>query len=372
VASAQHDLVPRAAFDLGAVQLARGHLRAAERTYEQGLQVTEGDRPSPSAGMLHVGLAEVHFERDELADAHRLVTTGIEQCRRLAYLPALIAGLVVLARLRNAEGDLAGALAAVDEADRAMPQAVVDPRLPVPALRAHLAMANGDVAEAVRWVRAAGLSVDEEPVYLREREYRVLARVLIAQQDPVAALAVLERWRALALAQGRGVSVLRLRLVEVLAHTAAGDRTAALRALADALALAAPEGYVRVFLDEGVPVAALLGELTAGRRLEQLGAPAVPREFVAGLADAFDRHGTRVRGPRRGSVTAPGLPVPLSTREHEVLILMASGHPNRAIAEKLFITVDTVKRHVTHVFGKLGVANRTQAVARARELGLLG
>ena len=95
VASAQHDLVPRAAFDLGAVQLARGHLRAAQRTYEQGLRVTEGDRPSPSAGMLHVGLAEVHFERDELADAHRLVATGIEHCRRLAYLPALIAGLIV-------------------------------------------------------------------------------------------------------------------------------------------------------------------------------------------------------------------------------------------------------------------------------------
>jgi LuxR family maltose regulon positive regulatory protein len=93
---------------------------------------------------------------------------------------------------------------------------------------------------------------------------------------------------------------------------------------------------------------------------------------VAVLADAFDRHGTRVRPPRRGSVAAPGLPVPLSTREHEVLILMASGHPNRAIAEKLFITVDTVKRHVTHVFEKLGVANRTQAVARGRELGLLG
>jgi LuxR family maltose regulon positive regulatory protein len=322
--------------------------------------------------MLHVGLAEVHFERDELADAHRRVTTGIEQCRRLGYLPALVAGLVVLARLRNAEGDLAGALAAVEEADRAMPQAVADPRLPVPALRAYLAIVHGDVAEAARWVRAAGLSVDDEPVYLREREYRVLARVLVAEQDPVAALAVLERWRALAVAQERTVSVLRLRLVEVLAHNAAGDRSAAMRALAEALALAAPEGYVRVFLDEGPSVAALLRELTVGRRLEQLGAPAVPRAFLAGLTKAFDGHGTRVRPPRRGGVAAPGLPVPLSTREHEVLTMLASGHPNRAIAEKLFITVDTVKRHVTHVFEKLGVANRTQAVARARDLGLLG
>jgi len=320
--------------------------------------------------MLHVGLAEVHFERDELADAHRLVATGIEQCRRLAYLPALIAGLIVLARLRHAQGDPAGALAAVDEADRAMPQTVLDPRLPVAALRAHLAVARGDVAEAAQWVRSAGLSVDDEPSYLREAEQRVLVRVLIAEHEPAAALAVLERWRAFAVAQERTASVLRLRLLEVLAHHAAGDRTAALRALAEALALAAPEGYVRVFLDEGAVVGALLRELAARRRLEQLGVRAVPRAFLAALIAAFDRRGGRP--PQRGVGPVPGMAAPLSTRELEVLTLMASGLPNRAIAEKLFITVDTVKRHVTHVFEKLGVANRTQAVARGRELGLLG
>jgi len=97
---------------------------------------------------------------------------------------------------------------------------------------------------------------------------------------------------------------------------------------------------------------------------------AVPRAFLAGLIAAFDRHGGRPAP--RGAGPVPGMAAPLSTRELEVLTLMASGHPNRAIAEKLFITVDTVKRHVTHVFEKLGVANRTQAVARARELGLLG
>jgi LuxR family maltose regulon positive regulatory protein len=306
VASAQHDLVPRAAFDLGAAQLAGGHLRAALRTYEHGLRVTEGDRPSPSAGMLHVGLAEVHFERDELAEANRRVAAGIEQCRRLAYLPALIAGLIILARLRHAEGDPAGALAAVDEADRAMPQAVIDPRLPVSALRAHLAVARGDLAEAAQWVRTTGLSVDDEPSYLREPEHRVLVRILIAQRDPATALAVVERWRALAVAQERTASVLRLWMLEVLAHHAAGDRTAALRALAEALALGAPEGYVRVFLDEGAPVGALLRELAGGRRLEQLGVRAVPRAFLAALIAAFDRHGGRP--PQRGSGPCRGWP----------------------------------------------------------------
>jgi LuxR family maltose regulon positive regulatory protein len=285
----------------------------------------------------------------------------------------MIAGLITLARLRHAEGDPAGALAAVEEAERAMPQPILDPRLPLAALRAYLAVVRGDLFDAARWVRAAGLSVDDEPVYLREPEYRVLARLRIAEQDAAAALAVLERWQALALAQGRTVSVLRLRVLEALAHNTAGDRTAALRALAEALALAAPEGYVRVFLDEGPTIAALLRELMVGRRLEQLGTRAAPREFLLRLTDAFDRHGTRVLPPaRRGTVVAPGMAAPLSSREHEVLTLMANGHPNRAIAEELFITVDTVKRHVTHLFDKLGVSNRTQAVARARELGLLG
>ncbi len=371
LASEQHDLVMRAAFDLGAVQQARGRLGAAQRTYEQALAL--GDVAGPSVGMVHVGLADVHFERDELADAHKHVTVGLEHCRRLAYLPALIATLITLARLRQAEGDRAGALAAVEEAERAMPQMVRDPRLPLPALRAYFAVLHGDLAEAARWVRANGLAEDDEPVYLREREYRVLVRLRIAEQNPAAALAVLERWRALAVAQSRAVSVLRLRVLEALAHDVAGDRTAALRALAEALALAAPEGYVRVFLDEGPTTAALLRELMVGRRLEQLGAGAVPREFLTRLTDAFEGHGTPVLPPaRRGGVAAPGMAAALSTREHEVLTLMASGHPNRAIAEELFITVDTVKRHVTHVFDKLGVSNRTQAVARARELGLLG
>ena len=177
-------------------------------------------------------------------------------------------------------------------------------------------MVRGDVAEAAQWVRSAGLSVDDEPSYLREAEQRVLVRVLIAEHEPAAALAVLERWRAFAVAQERTASVLRLRLLEVLAHHAAGDRTAALRALAEALALAAPEGYVRVFLDEGAVVGALLRELAAGRRLEQLGVRAVPRAFLSGLIEAFDRHGAGARS-RATRWPCPGWPrrcPPASTR----------------------------------------------------------
>ena len=373
VASERQDLALRAAFDLGGVQQAQGRLGAAQRTYQRGLEVAVSTGSPASSGMAHVGLAEVCFERDETVAATEHATIGIELCRRLAYAPALVAGLLTLARVRQADGDTAGALTAVEEAEAAMPDSVVDLRNPLPALRARLAVAGGQLEEAARWARGRGLAVDDKPVYLREPEYRVYARILLAQQNPAGALELLERWRRLAVAQGRAASVLRLRVLAALAHADAGDQPAALAALAEALVLAAPERYLRVFLDEGAPLAALLRELVLGRRVESLGVDSVPRDFLARVSEAFDRRGVPVLPPaRRGAVAAPGMLQPLSTREHEVLVLLAAGHPNRAIAEELFITVDTVKRHISHVFDKMGVANRTQAVARARELGLLG
>ena len=374
VASAQHDLVPRAAFDLGAVQLARGHLRAAQRTYEQGL-AGHGGRSTVAVGghvARRAGRGALRTRR-----ARRRAPAGRRRASSTAAARVPPGPDRGPDRARAApaapQGDLAGALAAVDEADRAMPQAVLDPRLPVPALRAHLAVANGDVAEAARWVRSAGLSVDDEPVYLREREYRVLARVLIAEHDPgggargAGALAGARASpgthgeRAAAAAAGGAGAQRRGR-----PHRgAAGPRRGARARRAGGLRARVPRrGRGRSRRCCASWRWAVASNSSARGRS--------PASFLAGLTDAFDRHGTGVRPPRRGSVAAPGPARPLSTREHEVLTLMASGHPNRAIAEKLFITVDTVKRHVTHVFEKLGVANRTQAVARARDLGLLG
>ena len=168
--------------------------------------------------------------------------------------------------------------------------------------------------------------------------------------------------------------MIAVQVLEAVAHAAVPDESAALAALAEALTLAAPEGYLRLFLNEGAPMADLLRTLLVGRRLEDLAGPdAVPREFLTRLAAAFDRQGTPVLpAARPGALAVPGLVEPLSGRESEVLGLLAVGKPNRAIAEELFIGLDTVKRHVSHIFIKLGVANRTEAVARARALGLLG
>jgi LuxR family maltose regulon positive regulatory protein len=246
-------------------------------------------------------------------------------------------------------------------------------RTPVPAVRARLALLDGDPSEASIWSRAHGAGAHLAPAYAREADFLLLARLRLTGPERNGVFELLTPWRELATAQHRTASLIELGLVTALAHAAAGDQQAAAGALADALTRAAPERHIRVFADEGPAVADLLRELLVGRRLEQLtGTDAVPREYLAALAYAFERAGTPVLpAASSGSVAVAGLVEPLSARELEVLSLLTAGHSNRAIADALFIGLDTVKRHVTHIFGKLGVANRTQAAARARELELV-
>jgi LuxR family transcriptional regulator, maltose regulon positive regulatory protein len=361
--------------DLGQVQHARGHLGAALRTYQNALGIaSEAGRPLPPAGIAHVGMAEIRYERGELDAALDHATQAVALSQQLGWTRQLAAGLAILAWVRQAQGDRAGALAAIGEAERVqLSPAVVGLLNPLPAVRARLALAHGETAEAARWVQQRGLGADDEPSYPLEREYLVLVRVLLAQQAPQRTLRLLERLHNLAAAQGRTGSVIEVRTLQALARSASGDQAGALAALAEALTLGAPEGYLRVFLDEGPPMAALLRELLVSRRQGQVAlAEAVPREYLARLVEAFEQAGLPIRPPvGRGGVMVAGLVEPLTARELEVLQLLAAGAPNRAIAQQLVVTQETVKKHLSHLFDKLGVANRTQAVARARQLGLL-
>jgi LuxR family maltose regulon positive regulatory protein len=191
---------------LGLVQRDRGRLGAALATYREALAVAaEPDGPAPQvAGVAFVGMAGVLYERDELDAALAYATDGIALCRQLAYTPPLAHGLVTLARIRQAQGDRAGALDALGQAEGLQLSPVVVGLLnPVPAQRARLALALGDVDTAARWVRARGLTAEDEPRYPRERGYLMLVRVLLAQQAPEQALGLLERLHAQAAAQGR-------------------------------------------------------------------------------------------------------------------------------------------------------------------------
>ncbi len=360
--------------DLGQVQRARGHLGAALRTYERALGLaSQAGRPLPPAGIAHVDIAEVLYERGELDTALDHATRGVALSRQLGWARQLGAGLAILAWIRHAQGDRAGALAAVREAERVpLSPSLVALLNPLPVVRARLALANGEVGEAARWVQQRGLTPDDQPSYPWEGEYLVLVRVLLAQQAHQGALGLLGRLQALAEAQRRTGSVIEIQALQALALHASGDQAGALATLAEALTLGAPEGYLRVFVDEGPPMAALLHQLLAGRRQERPAAAATaPREYVARLADAFEQAGLPVRAPAGRGVVVAGLVEPLTARELEVLQLLAAGAPNRAIAEQLVVTQETVKKHLSHLFDKLGVANRTQAVARARQLGLL-
>jgi LuxR family maltose regulon positive regulatory protein len=364
----------RLCYDLGQVQRARGRLGAALGTYQQALDAAGGAaRLLPPAGMALVGLAGVLYERGELQAARDRATEGVGLWRQLSYGLQLVAGLATLARIRRAQGDAPGALEAIAEAERVqVSPAVVALFNPVPALRARLALARGEVAEAARWVQDRGLGPDDQPSYPREREYLVLARVLLAQQAPDRALGLLERLHHLAVAQGRTGSVIEIRALQALALHASGDEHAGLAALAEALALAAPEGYLRVFVDEGAPMATLLGRLlTTPATAQAVTATQVPPAFLDRLLEAFEQTGQAAVPRSRRGTALPGLVMALSAREVEVLQLLATGRSNPAIAEELVVSLDTVKRHVTHILDKLGAANRTQAVTRARELGLL-
>jgi LuxR family transcriptional regulator, maltose regulon positive regulatory protein len=359
---------------LGQVQRAQGRLGAALDTYQEALEATaKPGRPAmPAAGVAHVGIAEVAYERDELDRALHHATEGVALARQIGWTLPLVAGLSILARIRRAQGDHVGALNAIGEAEQVrQSDAVVGLLNPLPVVRARLALARGEVAEVTRWVQQRGLAVEDQPSYPREPEYLVLARVLLAQQAPQRALGLLGRLYALAAGQGRTGSVIEVRALQALALSASGDQAGALAALGEALALAAPEGYLRVFVDEGAPVAALLGKFLTAGEAPVAGAGGVPPDYLVRLTEAFEQAGQDVlRQPRRAA-PQPGLVVPLTARELEVLQLLAAGRSNQAIAEVLVISLDTVKRHVTHILGKLQAANRAQAVIRARELQLL-
>ena len=369
-AAGQPTFTAYAGYQLGQIQRAQGRLDAAARTCRQTLEITAppGSPDLPAAGVALVGLAEIAYQRNELDTALQHVTEGIALCRRFVHSAPLATGLVTLAWIRQATGDPAGALAAMSEAEQAAPG---PPGLlnPVPAQRAQLLLAQGDIARAARWTQEAGLHVGDEPSYPREPGYLVLARVLLAQGRSGHALALLDRLNAAAAAQDRVGSLIEAGALRALTLAAAGEEASAVTALAGALTLACPEGYLRVFADEGPPMAALLGRLIAAQR-EEPAAAGVPLGYLARLQRAFDTGHARP-DPGRGTAAIPGIVEPLTARELEVLGMLAAGRSNQAIAGQLVVTLDTVKKHVTHILGKLGAVSRTEAVARARELGLI-
>ena len=354
---------------LAQLQMLQGHLGRSVGLYEQARQflVELMGQPGlrlPAASLYHTGLGEVLRERNELEAAARHLLEGIELGKQVG-LPVILAdGYVALARVRQAQGDADGAqdmLRHADELARASKEAGIVAPVAACRVRLWLSSAGASLDAAARWAQQYGL--DNELSYLREVEHIAVARALIAIGQSHEALGWLARLREAAEAGERTGSVIEILSLQAMAYQARGDRNLAMAALERALSMAEPEEYVRVFVDEGAPMAALL------RRAASRGiAPA----YVSKLLDALEAEAPMRRGPTGpASPVAQPLEEPLSERELEVLRLVVDGLSNRDIAQELVLATGTVKKHINNIFTKLSVRSRTQAVSQARELNLL-
>ena len=367
-------LAMRVAYDLGQVQRAQGRVGAAHETYRLGLlTASEGGCELPAAGMAHVGLATLLYERGELDAALDHADKAVALSRHLAFTQPMATGLAILAWIRQAQGDASGALDAMDQAQGVgVSPDVVALMNPVPALRARLQLVRGEIDDATRWVQERGVGIEDQPAYPTELEHLLLGRVLLAQQKPDRALRLLRSLRGRAVIERRTHSVIELQALEALALAAGGDERAALDTLAEAVGLALPLGYVRVFVDEGTAMARLVGKLASVQRTGRIELPGeVSADDLERLQGAFRAESPTKRRSDRTDEAVPDVIEPLTDREMQVLGLMAAGRSNQEIADELVVVLDTVKKHVGHILDKLGAANRTQAVGRARVVGLL-
>ena len=346
------------------IRIAQGRLREAMTGYERGLQLATQQAGTVLRGAadMHVGMSMVLRERNDLAAAVQHLRMSKELGEPTGLPQNRYRWRVAMAGVREAEGDLDGAVDLLNEAQRVYVSDFSPEVRPIPALRARVWIRQGRLGDALGWVRERGLSVDEDLTYLREFEHITLARVLLARYTTERAEGVLrdatrllERLLRAAEEGKRNGSVLGIVVLQALVHQVRGDMRAALASLQRALTLAEPEGYVRLFVDEGPPMASLLR--AAGK--EGI-APSYGHRLLAALGKAVD--------------STPGrqdLIEPLSERELHVLRLLGSDLDGPDIARELVVSLNTMRTHTKNIYAKLGVNNRRAAVRRARELDLL-
>ena len=356
---------------LGQIRALGGQLEQAYATYQQALQLAKawGAQKFPAMGVVHINLGDLLRERNNLEAAGHHLQIGIELCGRWEGLgDDIFEGYLSLARLRQAQGDLAGALALIQTAIQVgQDHNVPDRAVFVGAQQARLWLAEGNVTAVKQWVEARGLHLDESPGnYPHEIEYLTLARLYLAEAKLDEAISLLQRLRHEVETAGRSGRLIEIMTLLALALYRQSDATQALLILSQVLTMAEPEGYVRVFVDEGFPMTALLKRMKAEERKPILSEADGMNDYIHKLLAAF------ADGDFYPSAFSPQpLIEPLTQREREVLRLIAVGRSNPEIAAELVIAMTTVKTHVKNIYGKLNVGNRFQAVARAKELSLL-
>jgi LuxR family transcriptional regulator, maltose regulon positive regulatory protein len=338
-----------ATLGLGNIQEADNELYQAAETYRRVLQLL-GDQPLPLASEAHLALARICYEWNDLDAALAHGRQSLQLARQFdRVIDRFVLCELLLAHLQLAQGDVAGAAALLAEAGQSARQRNFADRLPeVAAAQVLLLLRQGNLAAAAHLAQMHELPLSQ-------------ARVYLAQGDPSAALAMLTSWREQVEARGWADERLKVMVLQAVTLQAHGDQGQAVQLLCDALSLAAPGGFIRLFVDEGRPMAHLLSQAAAlGIMPDYLG-----KVLAACEAEERQSEATASQPPAQPLIEQ------LSPRELEVLQLMAQGRSNQEISEQLFLALSTVKGHNRNIFGKLQVQRRTEAVARARELGLL-
>jgi LuxR family maltose regulon positive regulatory protein len=357
-------------FLLADIRVALGRLHEAESSYEQTLRLATGQgEPMPlGTADLYRGLGELTIEWGDLEAAAQHLLTSQKLGEQTATTDWLHRLCVSQARLKEAQGDLDSALALLDEAERVYIRSPLPDVRPVAALKARVWLKQGRLAEALGWAREQGLSVDDDLRYTREFEHITLARVLIAagKSDREAgsldeATRLLGRLLQAAETGGRLGSAIQILLLQALAFQAQDNLSHALAPLERALALAKPEGYVCIFVDEGEAMRLLIEKQSRNRD-----------HPLSGYADILLAAFTQpVAAPKSAIIHQKSDMIePLSERELEVLKLLRSELSGPEIAQHLIVSLNTLRTHTKNIFNKLGVNNRRAAIRRAEELDL--
>ncbi len=362
-----HMYVLASAFVVADMQIILGRLGEAEKTLQQNIQKAEefGHTAEAVTAHQHLGLAMIAHERGDDTVATQRLQTAAELGQRSTLIDWSHRWNLAQARLKISDGELDSALQCLEAAERGYIKNPIPIMQPIAAHKARIHLRQGRLDKAQAWEQARSLSVGDEASYLCEYEHLTLVRIRLTEHSFEGVNDLLKRLLALAESQKRIESVIEIMLTKALAHQAQGDHSESLAALRHALTLTEPEGYIRVYVNEGKPMQLLISDfqLTIANHAHPL------HGYVDRILNFFPQ---QMEGTTKPKAVNPKSEVadPLSERELEVLKLLRSELSGPEIAERLIVSLNTLRTHTKNIFSKLGVNNRRAAIRRAEELDL--
>jgi LuxR family maltose regulon positive regulatory protein len=353
---------------MGTVRKHQGKLSLAFETYQQILNLYENPEAAPPACLGYIGMADIALERNDLDSAEGNLNKGIELCQKGSIGYALQPAYLIGGLLKCAQGDQAGALETIKkgEALSRLGGGSLESILGLAWYHTRFYLNCGDLEKAKDWTLGkllpSGWSFDGLPLVLDEMHQSLLSRVYLRNDEFEKVLEIYDRVCHQAEAGNRMSRVVELSLFKAVALWELGKRDEAISLFEECLLHAERDGVVRLFLEIGETVLHLL---------QKVESKDVSIEYVSKLESAFNGQQVEVKDDAPIIPQQEGLIEPLTERELQVLHLMCQGHSNQGIADVMIVSVNTVKKHTSNIYGKLGVRNRAQAVLRAREIGLV-